>query len=61
MDYGRILIHATRCQEAEDVLSEVIQSHAGPRKGHPDRLIAIASLINCRNLQGKQAGNDCSS
>lgn len=27
----------------------------GPRKGHPDRLLAIMSLIKCRNVLGKQA------
>ena len=56
LHYGRLLIYAKKYKEAEDVLSEVIQSHAGPRKCHPDRLLAIASLIHCRNLQGKQAG-----
>ncbi|KAK4695324.1 hypothetical protein P7C71_g2413, partial [Lecanoromycetidae sp. Uapishka_2] len=55
MHYGRILLYAKRYQEAEEVLCEVIESHAGPRKGHPDRLIAMMSLIKCRNLLGKQA------
>lgn len=55
MHHGRILIHAKRYQEAEDILSEVVESHRGPRQNHPDRLIAIASLIKCRNLLGKGA------
>jgi tetratricopeptide (TPR) repeat protein len=53
--YGRILIYAKRYQEAEAILSEVIASHQGQRQGHPDRLIAIASLIKCRNHLGKEA------
>ena len=55
MHYGRILIYAKRYGEAENILTEVIESHQGPRKGHPDRLLAIFSLIKCRNLLGKQA------
>ena len=55
MHHSRILIYAKRYQEAEDLLSEVIESHRGPRKGHPDRLFAIFSLIKCRNQLGKQA------
>ena len=55
LHYGRILIYAKRYTEAEDVLTEVIESHKEPRKVHPDRLLAIFSLINCRNLQGKEA------
>ncbi len=55
MHHGRILLYAKKYKEAEDILSEVIESHEGPRKGHPDRLLAIFSLIKARNLQGKQA------
>ena len=55
MHHGRILIYAKRYEEAEAILSEVIESHQGSRKGHPDRLLAIFSLIKCRNLLGKQA------
>lgn len=55
MHHSRILIYAKRYGEAEDLLSEVIESHRGPRKGHPDRLLAIFSLIKCRNQLGKQA------
>jgi tetratricopeptide (TPR) repeat protein len=53
--YGRILTYAKRYKEAEDILLEVIESYEGPRKGHPDRLLAIMSLIKCRNVLGKQA------
>ena len=55
LHHGRILLYAKRYKEAEDLLLEVIESHQGPRKGHPDRLIAIFSLIKCRNMLGKQA------
>jgi tetratricopeptide (TPR) repeat protein len=55
LHYGRILTYAQKYEEAEDVLSEVIESHDEARKAHPDRLLGIASLIKCRNLQGKQA------
>lgn len=55
MHHGRILLYAKKYREAEEILSEVIESHAGPRKGHPDRLLAMISLIKARNLQGKQA------
>ena len=53
--YARILLYAKRYREAEDVLSEVIESYGSQRTGHPDRLFAIFSLIKCRNLLGKQA------
>ena len=55
MHFGRILIYAQKYTEAERILSEVVESHRGPRKEHPDRLLAIFSLIKCRNLLGKQA------
>ena len=55
LHYGRILLHAKQYKEAEDVLLEVIEWHRGPRKGHPDRLLAIFSLIKCRNMLGKEA------
>ena len=55
MHHGRILLYAKRYQEAEDLFTEIIESHRGPRKGHPDRLFAIFSLIKCRNILGRQA------
>ena len=55
MHYGRILTYAKRYEEAEEILLEVVESPNGPHKGHPDRLIALGSLIKCRNLLGKQA------
>ncbi|KAL9133356.1 MAG: hypothetical protein Q9175_005466 [Cornicularia normoerica] len=55
MHHGRILVYAKKYKEAEDMFSEIIESHRGPRKGHPDRLFAIFSLIKCRNMLGKQA------
>lgn len=53
--YARILLYAKKYKEAEDVLSEVIESYGRQRTAHPDRLFAIFSLIKCRNLLGKQA------
>ena len=53
--YGRILLYGRKYGEAEAVFSEVVGSYQEPRVGHPDRLIAIFSLIKCRNLLGKQA------
>lgn len=52
---GRILLLGKRYQEAEKVLLEVVEAHDGPRAGHPDRLLAMFSLVKCRNLQGKRA------
>ena len=54
LNHGRLLMYAKRYQEAETVLLGVTESHKGPRRGHPDRLLAIFSLIKCRNLLGKQ-------
>lgn len=58
MHYGRILTYAKRYKEAEEILQEVVDSHDGPRHGHPDRLFAIFSLIKCRNMLGKQSETD---
>ena len=55
MHHGRILMYAKKYQEAEIILSEVVESHRGIRGGHPDRLLSMFSLIKCRNLLGKQA------
>ena len=55
LHYGRILTYAKRYKEAEGLLLEVIDSHDKLRKGHLDRVIAIGSLIKCRNLMGKQS------
>ena len=51
--HGRILVCAKRYEEAEELLSEIVDSAGGPRKQHPDHLLAIVSLIQCRNLMGK--------
>ena len=55
LHHGRILTYAKRYKEAEDILVEVIDAYDGPRKGHPDRLLAMFTLIKCRNLLGRQA------
>ena len=55
LHYGRLLMYAKRYEEAEEVLLEVTESHQQPHSAHPDRLLAIFSLIKCRNLLGKQA------
>ena len=52
---GRILLLAGQYKEAEHVLSKVVEAHEGARAGHPDRLLAMFSLVKCRNLQGKRA------
>ncbi|MCJ1243824.1 hypothetical protein MMC30_001021 [Trapelia coarctata] len=52
---GRILLLGGQYQEAEKVLLEVVKAHNGARAGHPDRLLAMFSLVKCRNLQGKRA------
>ena len=52
---GRVLLLAKRYREAEVILSGVVEAHEGPRTGHPDRLIAIFSLIKCLNMQGREA------
>ncbi|KAL8856665.1 MAG: hypothetical protein Q9178_006732 [Gyalolechia marmorata] len=55
MHFGRILTYAKRYNEAETLLMEVVDSHGRPRQGHSQRLLAIMFLIQCRNLQGRQA------
>lgn len=53
--HGRILICARRYVEAEEILSEVAcQYKNSNRQGHPDHLLAMFSLIKCRNLLGKE-------
>ena len=54
LHHGRILICAKRYEEAEKILSEVVDSYDGPRKGHPDHLLATFSLIKCRNILGNK-------
>ena len=53
LHYGRILMLAGKYEDAELVLSEVIAAHGYSRKGHHDRLLAMFSLIKCRNLLGR--------
>ena len=55
MHHGRILLYAKKYEEAEKILREVIESHGTSRKGHPDCLLAVFSLIRCLNLQGKES------
>ena len=52
--WARILICAERYGEAEIILSEVVNTYEGRRKIHPDRLLAVFSLIKCRNLLGRK-------
>ena len=51
--WGRILMLAGNYAEAEVILSEVVNTYEGRRQRHPDRLLALFSLIKCRNLTGK--------
>ncbi|KAN0110104.1 hypothetical protein V8E51_006491 [Hyaloscypha variabilis] len=53
LHHGRILMCARRYEEAERILSNVVDSHAEKRRRHPDRLLAMFSLIKCRNVVGK--------
>ncbi|KAL6719084.1 hypothetical protein ACLMJK_003319 [Lecanora helva] len=53
LHYGRILMHAHKYADAENILTEVIKSHENARQSHPDRLLALFSLVKCRNLLGK--------
>ena len=50
---GRIMMCANRYDEAERILSNVVELHKAKRNRHPDRLIAMFSLIKCRNVLGK--------
>jgi tetratricopeptide (TPR) repeat protein len=51
---GRILMCGGRYAEAEQILSKVVDSHKDNRSHHPDRLLAMFSLIKCRNVLGKE-------
>ena len=50
---GRIFMCAKRYEEAERILSDVVDSHQKNGSRHPDHLLAIFSLIKCRNVLGK--------
>lgn len=53
LHHGRILMCAKKYEEAEMILSNVVDSHKKTRSRHPDRLLAMFSLIKCRNILGK--------
>jgi tetratricopeptide (TPR) repeat protein len=53
LHHGRILMCAKRYEEAEQILSKVVAFHSKDRRHHPDRLLAMFSLIKCRNVLGK--------
>jgi hypothetical protein len=53
LHHGRILMCAKRYEEAEQILSNVVDSHEKNRGRHPDRLLAMFSLIKCRNILSK--------
>ena len=53
LHHGRILMCAGRYEEAEQILSNVVDAHQKSRNRHPDRLMAMFSLIKCRNVLGK--------
>lgn len=52
LHHGRILMCANRHREAEQILSKVVAIHQRDRRRHPDRLLAMFSLIKCRNVLG---------
>ncbi|PQE27270.1 tetratricopeptide repeat domain-containing protein [Rutstroemia sp. NJR-2017a WRK4] len=53
LHHARILMCAKRYEEAEQILSKVVDFHPEDRHHHPDRLLAMFSLIKCRNMLGK--------
>ncbi|CAG8975456.1 hypothetical protein HYALB_00004770 [Hymenoscyphus albidus] len=53
LHHGRILMCAKRYDEAERILTSVVDSHEKNRGQHPDRLLAMFSLIKCRNVLDK--------
>lgn len=53
LHHARILMCAKRYEEAEQILSKVVDFHQKDRRHHPDRLLAMFSLIKCRNVLGK--------
>ena len=55
LHYGRILMLADNYAQAESILVEVSESYEDKRKAHPDRLMALGSLIKCRNVLGRDA------
>ena len=50
LHHGRILMCAGRYEEAERILLNVVDSYKENRNHHPDRLLAMFSLIKCRNV-----------
>ena len=54
LHHGRILMCAKRYEDAERILFSVVESHREKRHQHPDRLLAMFSLIKCWNVLGKQ-------
>ncbi|KAG9240959.1 hypothetical protein BJ878DRAFT_559262 [Calycina marina] len=52
LHHARILMCAKRYEDAEQILSKVVDFHPKNRRHHPDRLLAIFSLIKCRNVLG---------
>ena len=54
LHHGRIMMCAGRYEEAERILSNVVELHKEKRNRHPDRLLAMFSLIKCRNVLGKE-------
>ena len=52
---GHILILENRLPEAQDMLEKVIHEHEKIRRDHPDKLVALAFLMQCYQRQGKLA------
>ena len=53
LHHGRILMCAGRYADAEQILVKVVNSHKENGERHPDRLLAMFSLIKCRNVLGR--------
>ena len=56
--HGRFLMYAYKYEEAERLIEEVVESHSQARKGHPDHLFSLFTLIKCRVFMGKKVDHD---
>lgn len=52
---GRVLLLGHRYEEAELMLQSLLEEYDGQLSTHPDRLVALFSLIQSRKYQGREA------
>ena len=55
LHHARILMCAKQYAKAEILLSRVVEAHEKTRRRHPDRLLALFSLVKCRRVLGKDS------